>query len=586
MRERAERAHETAKQLQVAELAAASKLQALEKAKDQHLADLKRTAASKADAKALRYAKAHYVKSEVGRECPRGWFPLMDHGECKLAARVLGGHDETDLGRAWKDHPGGCYIHMGNGHINFNTNSEGGLNPSDERVCKKPHASHGEVLSQAKLEKVSEDRFVSDRYHAGQASSAQSGTRAATDLGPTFHEEETSQRKADEEALTAATAQAAAREEAEHAAELVANFHMRPQEPTLVSTPTQILPSPQGSPLVLGDGHMQDTRNLHQRMEDKGFQFLSEVDASNRTVGGAAVTGSSVTPTLTEREIQELTAPTSIAGYTMKGVKDASRRASQEAQAVLQSERAATIKGHADSVTNEAEAADKEKARILASLSDDDDEPVRLFQREVEVEAADTLAQAGVDSGLHTRAHQVMEESTDADKAKTEAERRLIDAHKDKERSQNVADKQRWEAEQRHDRINAKEALDARHRSELKAQEQIRQELRAFKEEERELKQHSRNDIRSDTYGQAHYTKSAVGQDCPRGWSVILDRDTCKMAADAVGGISKIDFGHTGNNHATGCFMSTFNRHVNFNEAGDNNLNPDDERVCERASEM
>lgn len=94
---------------------------------------------------AKHWAEFHFVKAAVGEDCPKGWTPVLTPNACKLAQKVLGGVDETDVHVARPNRPGGCYWHTTSGHVAFNSEI-GQLSDQDERICeKKRAASRGEL---------------------------------------------------------------------------------------------------------------------------------------------------------------------------------------------------------------------------------------------------------------------------------------------------------------------------------------------------------------------------------------------------------------------------------------------------------
>jgi len=92
--------------------------------------------------KAKLYAEYHYVKAPAGEECPKGWNPVLNQTACQLAHASIGGNDMTSWTHMMSNRPGGCFVHIQNGDVNFNTGI-GKLNDEDERICTRDRRANG-----------------------------------------------------------------------------------------------------------------------------------------------------------------------------------------------------------------------------------------------------------------------------------------------------------------------------------------------------------------------------------------------------------------------------------------------------------
>lgn len=102
-----------------------------------------------------RAGHGHYVRSPPGRDCPQGWTVVSTEKECRMAALALDSKDDVALTRAWTDRPAGCFWHVVNGHVAFNT-GDGALSIVDERVCGKVDGAQ-EAVSVKQEEKAVKD---------------------------------------------------------------------------------------------------------------------------------------------------------------------------------------------------------------------------------------------------------------------------------------------------------------------------------------------------------------------------------------------------------------------------------------------
>jgi hypothetical protein len=88
------------------------------------------------------WAESHFIKAAYGSECPDGWSPVLNRDTCKLAQKVLGGHEKVSEALEDPRMPGGCFYSIDRKLVLFN-DYPGAPNSRTERYCESTEAMSG-----------------------------------------------------------------------------------------------------------------------------------------------------------------------------------------------------------------------------------------------------------------------------------------------------------------------------------------------------------------------------------------------------------------------------------------------------------